>query len=485
MVEAAPGFGKSLFALAQARLTNARTHYLVTTKSLQYQVRDEFDDVFSMVGRNMHNCVLPGFEEYTVDKAPCTADYDCPLKKLSCPYYLAKANAETASTLVTNYQWYWYNGEHSYPKMQTPDLLICDEADSIESSIMSFGSLQITSIDCFELGMSLPTANNIDEWSTSAKDKIDDKIRQLQEDRKTFWGGVSTVDNPASMAIAYEISKFQELLGRILSIKNGWQLNRALYVVDSSPGLFQIRPIVATLDAERLIHSRSPKKIFMSATLMGKEGFCKELAIPVDEAEYIEVDASFPAENRALILHNRAQVNNKTIDILLPDIVRWLDDLIDAYMGKKGIVHTTNYKIQQYILAHSAYKSDMIGHNRNNRQTAIKHFKHKKAMSIIVSPSLVRGEDFPGYHCEWQALIKAPYPNIADVQVKARMAIDPGWVERVTLRNLIQAYGRGTRKETDVCDTHVYDSNVDTLLLRAQKIVPNYLWEAISRKTKT
>jgi Rad3-related DNA helicase len=177
-------------------------------------------------------------------------------------------------------------------------------------------------------------------------------------------------------------------------------------------------------------------------------------------------------------------LNSRNIDNQLEQLTDWVDGLIDAYEGQKGIVHTANYRIAQHILRHSSNRDILIGHRPDNRMVAIRHFKSRKGSAVIVSPSLVRGEDFPGFHCRWQAIVKAPYPNIMDPQVKARMDMEPAWLDRVTMRSIIQAYGRGMRSEDDSCDTHGYDANIGKLFWRARSIVPGYVRSAIVQKGK-
>jgi len=313
----------------------------------------------------------------------------------------------------------------------------------------------------------------IAEYEQGAKEKF--KATR----HKPFDAQFVSPDDMFTLSIAEMLANAERLKDTIGKMENGWKNHATLYVIDSSPLQFTIRPIVATLNSHELIEQRAPKRVFMSATILDKQGFCDELGLSPTATDYIDIPSTFPVEHRPLYLHNRGFLNNKTLADSLPDIVEWIDDLIAAYGMKKGIIHTTSYRIAQYILQNSTYRDQMIGHKPHNRATAIKHFKHKAAQAVIVSPSLVRGEDFPGHHAEWQAIVKAPYPNIADPQVKARMELDNQWVTRVTLRNLIQAYGRGTRKEDDVCATHVYDANVTNLLHRASTSVPLYIKDAI------
>lgn len=484
LVSAPPGFGKSLFAAAVIELVGGKAQYLVTTKSLQAQINSEFSYIFSMSGRNNYMCVLPGHQKKTVDEAPCASGYACPLRLTQCPYYLTQKSAYDTRVLVTNYSWYFHNNQHSYPPLPMPNILICDEADTVESAIMNYATISITAEDAFELGLSLPNPATMTKWLMSATVKVQQEIKSIKEDfeakaGRKFNPTLIQPDDPYSLKIATRLTKARQLGKTIERMENGWQNHAELYVIDSSPYEFTIRPIVATLDSNDLIHSRAPKRIYMSATILDKDGFCKELGLNPAHTLYLEAESSFPKENRPLILHNRGKLNNKTIDASMPDIVEWIDSLIEHYGSKKGIVHTTNYAIAKYLLKNSSYRELMVSHQSHNRTVAIKHFKHQSASSVIVSPSLVRGEDFPGHHAEWQAIIKAPYPNIADPQIKARMALDDQWVTRVALRNLIQAYGRGNRKEDDVCDTHVYDSNVGALIKRAGKSVPHYVREAI------
>lgn len=485
LVNAPPGFGKSLYAATVAELSGGRTHYLVTTKSLQQQVSREFRHIFSMWGRNMHSCALDGHEHLTVDKAVCQLGYKCRIKATECGYYLAKSQAEAARVMVTNYQWYWYNNQYGEP-LPEPDILICDEADTIESGIMSFASIEIFPHEVQVLGLPKPQVETMTGWLERAAQVIEARKTDLiGRHIKLFNRTEVDPDNEDSIGLARGVKDYEDLADRIQRMRNGWRDYAHLYVVDFNNEVYAIRPIVAAIDAAKLIHQRAPKKVFMSGTILGKEGFCKDLAIDPSQAEYIDIDSTFPADSRPLILHNVAALKAANIADWMDPIVEWVDGLIDAYDGRKGIVHTTNYRIAQHILRYSHNSDILIGHRPDNRMVAIKHFKHRAGSAVIVSPSLVRGEDFPGFHCEWQAIVKAPFPNMGDPQVRRRMEMDRSWMDRVALRNVIQAYGRGMRSTDDHCDTHAFDANIGNLFDRNKGLVPDYVWDAVATKERT
>ena len=92
LVDAPPGFGKSITLYTVLKMLGGDSYYATPLKSLQDQLdEDEFigDRIQQIKGRNNYPCILPEAEKgTTVDVAKCQrdSDFDCEIKD-SCHYY--------------------------------------------------------------------------------------------------------------------------------------------------------------------------------------------------------------------------------------------------------------------------------------------------------------------------------------------------------------------------------------------------------------
>jgi Rad3-related DNA helicase len=114
-----------------------------------------------------------------------------------------------------------------------------------------------------------------------------------------------------------------------------------------------------------------------------------------------------------------------------------------------------------------------------NREDIIREFIRSDLPLILVTPSAHEGMDFRDDICRWQVICKIPYPDLNDKQVKRRMEIDRRWYLWKTILRLVQTYGRGTRSDSDWCDTFLFDSSFGSLWKQCKNIMPVWFREAI------
>ena len=133
------GSGKTLFAAAAAALTGGKATYLVATKALQAQVLRDFEvsGMRDIRGRANHEC---------------TNDKNCddgvrqgvqPRSNRCVPVYARCHRREQSSLPETNYAYWLYSQGVRNNVFEDTQLLICDEAQNIESQSSGFASVKL------------------------------------------------------------------------------------------------------------------------------------------------------------------------------------------------------------------------------------------------------------------------------------------------------------------------------------------------------
>lgn len=92
------------------------------------------------------------------------------------------------------------------------------------------------------------------------------------------------------------------------------------------------------------------KFLHMSATVLSKEQYCKNLGLNPNDTEYFAFDSVFPVQNRLIhytpigsLAWNK---KSKTIPKLIPQV----KSILNIHKNEKGIIHTVNYELAEIII---------------------------------------------------------------------------------------------------------------------------------------
>ena len=83
----------------------------------------------------------------------------------------------------------------------------------------------------------------------------------------------------------------------------------------------------------------------------------------------------------------------------------------------------------------------MIALPTENRTKIFDAFRTAAPPALLMSPSAHVGEDFRGDQARYQIIARLPYPPMGDPWVKAKMAADPDWPDRLPFRAYPQLPG--------------------------------------------
>jgi ATP-dependent DNA helicase DinG len=534
-LEAPAGFGKSPVAIALARYLGS-SHICTATKDLQAQYSRDFPFIRQVKGKSNFICIIKdemGLDE-TCNYGPCLKDdgYDCiyktklgdykvqgegtkyetveldhfaqkkyidKLKSQSriiqldwkpCHYYHQKWIALKSSHTIYNYKYFLSDLFYSN-SMQKRQLLVLDEAHTVESEVADFKSFTVFNegLTGFLPKLSIPYESeyDIETWIAFGT--------ELREKLLIFIDKASTI-----LEKNIEQYPFTEknLIDAITKEKNlttvieDMRTNKDNWIVTSveKTANNQLRKVLVTpIDVSSYfkdILDKGSISLFMSATILSKDYLCKIGGIKSDQVKFIRVqESNFPLKNRPIYLMNVAWLNAKTMNQSLPAIANAVNNIMTTHKNEKGIIHTTSYSqlrfIKENISKENAIRLIETGSKFDRNEMLEKHYKSSKP-TVLISPSLYLGVDLKDNLSRFQIIVKVPYADLTDRKISVMKQRDPNWYTWNTILKLVQAYGRSIRSKEDFANTYILDSSITFLLKQAKEMSPKWFSDAIIQR---
>ena len=496
ILEAGTGTGKSAIATTLARIYEP-AYILTMTKQLQRQYAEEFG--YPMVkGRGNFSCKDTGLVDTcdigTCQTVPNSQNFACkfgitksqyeegpfafedaygtPIHFRSadqCNYWRQKARAVESSITLMNYDYALL--ELAYVKhFGKRNLMILDEAHNIEDKLMRRMELNI-----YNRSLRNDIKKNIPQNMMGYDDPKDwtPFIQSIYESYKDM--GLKEL--PKNKA-----DRINRTKGRLSELMNNLEAHPENWVVDTSPGSVSFKPLKVDVYANERLFQYADTCIFMSATILDHELFCRWLGIDPKEVYFLRIKSTFPVTSRPVHIKSVGPLSQRAIRRTAPKTIPILEKILEHHHREKGLIHTHNYKCQEYIIKHLQDKR-LMSHDSKNREHKLHEFEKSKDPLVLVSPSMSEGVDLPYEKCQFQVIYKVPFPYLGDRQIKKRNDMDPKWYAYKTVMTLIQAYGRGMRAEDDYCETYVLDGNIKMLFRNKlyKSLVPEFFNEAIER----
>ena len=498
VIEAAPGTGKSAIAKTLANYY-ASSYILTATKQLQDQYKTEFNDICIMKGSSNYKCSQDNY--VYCNMAICNTNhdikFDC-IKNSLCPYYNAKARAEMSKNLVTSYSYFFTFMKDTDIKgsFAKRDLLVIDECHLLEQQLTSWASINLTFKeldnkynfmpivqDDFSMFISLSAKHLESGYTSSNQQYIQDificankRIEQLSSELK-----LHDVNSDEYKSTIKTISSLKNLSRKMnVFIKS---VNKNQFIIEpigEGAGL-TIQPLkVETLFTEYMNPWATKKVIFMSATILNVKLFCEELGISREDVDIIRVGSAFDPKKSPIYYVPAGKMNYKSLSSTMPNIIKYVDKIIDKHYMDKGIIHTGNYQIATDIKSNSKYADRLLlrsGYETN--EDLIKRHCNSPEPTILLSPSLSTGTDLRDDLSRFQVVVKMPFASLADKRVKIKSDLNPEWYACEMLRTLIQSCGRSTRSEDDYSSTYILDSSLYYWLRKYHNLIPSQFKDRI------
>jgi Rad3-related DNA helicase len=410
-------------------------------------------------------------EKTRVDHAPCVLGMACPLRDGGCTYYDRVKQAHASRLVVTNYA-YWMTANKYKGRGEAIgnfDLIVCDEAHDTPDIVSSFLSIRLNREKGYVASV-IPDGDlrgmTIADWKLWAKQVMPEVTAEMEHVRRQ---GAGVYSASAGRKYARMVSLKTDLETIIRDVDKDW-------VIATSASEVVLSPVWPAPYVERGLFMGTPNVILTSATVNMKT--VDMLGVDRGNILMLEFPHSFPIENRRLIHVPTIRLNYKCTDAQLKVWVARIDQIIGQRLDRKGVVHTVSYKRRDMVLSNSKYERMMITHRRMNTESQVKKFKSSAPPSVLVSPSMATGWDFPYSEAEYQIIGKVAYPDSRDKIVEARQRVDKEYTSYIAMQQLVQACGRGVRAADDRCESFIIDDNITWFIQKYKKFAPRWFWDS-------
>lgn len=467
--DAPTGSGKSDIGASFA-FASGSAHILTIQKLLQTQYKESFPDMFVMKGRNAYDCVLSDSGE-SCAKGPCRRKKvsDVP----SCPYITARNRATTAPVTVHNFDSFFYQTKYgrSYGGRR---LLIVDEAHNITNKFTEFISFTIDSRG----GVVVPEADSLEAYDGFIEATLSEYSEEYSK-LESLYDLDGLTQN--------ELNKMQDLNQLIqkmrIYLQDRTKDNPIEFVFDfkakgrNGPNV-TFRPVFIGRWAKQDLFSYGERVLLMSATILDKAMFCREVGLNPDEVYYVSVPSTFPVENRPILKKYAGKMSYSEIDNTLPKIEKLITDITAKFPNHKGIIQTHSDKIAAYLQENLKDTRFTFNRDYSSPQDMLDVHSSKEG-SFIVASGLREGLDLYGALSKVQIFCKIPYPSLGDKVVKRKMELLPDWYGWITAVMFIQALGRSVRSPNEKAVTFILDSGFGWFYKKNKRFIPDYIREAI------
>ena len=464
MLSAPTGLGKSLICAMIAKYSAPIINYVCSDKALQEQLLSDFPEAVVLKGRNNYQCNL--FPHLQADSCAGKCE-DYKENNIKCNYYDQKEKLLASDFRILNTHYLLYEINYA-GQLKNQQLIILDEADTLDLLFIGFVSLQVSDSQVKRYRLpKLPKLTVVESWIEWAGESV---VRL--KDHHDIKNAKNALDE--RFIKANKLIKKLELF--LLLVEDDWIYNRhATYS--------EFKPIWITKELiEKYLLNHSKRFILCSASLPPKEVICDTLQIPVADCDYIEVGSSFKPENRKVYYDPIMDMSFKNKDkyYIMMDAV---ENVMSKYPKVKGIIHCNSYALGKQIMGiEDSLNEDekrLITHNSKNKEEMLKLFMESDKPLIFVSPSCIRGLSLKDDLARFGICVKMPFLNTQDKAIASRLygsgQRGKKWYNSEAGQAVLQMAGRHVRSHTDYGDFWILDSCFN----RVKKTLPKWFTDHI------
>ena len=470
------GLGKSAINTTLARSVDGA--YITTPQtSLRKQMAE--DDVL----KDYYH-VLKAKDDYVCDKCERSATY-CSMDD-TCPgdvYERARAKARNADiSLMTVALLAMVDNEEFVER----DTLVVDEAHGIEGYTANLLAGFTASPNHLPEEVYGDIAVGLKKDTKTHHGEVYDLVGKLKGACQTFVGkhGESQDrlgDVQDCLNFISSAERFFEETNRGLT----WTVN--VFDTENSDGdmirSFSVKPVDVAPYLRENFWSRGETIVLSTATYPG-EKWLGRIGLDPNKTKVISADNPFPMDNRMIRISDTVCKMSRKRDMKnWTEIMETVDRIGDRHEGQKGVVHTVSYYRAERIENESDQwdnlKDNVIVANYDG---AFDDWQNSDK-DILLSPSMTEGVDLKGEMCEWQIMLKIPFPSLADSRVEYLINRKNrwDWYYQVAATDIVQAAGRAVRSEKDKAEFYILDECFNDVHSRAN--FPEWFTRAITPLT--
>lgn len=525
VIEGPTGSGKSAIGMTMADLVG-NSYYLTSTKILQDQLVNDFADVVELRGRNAYPCTLydrlgqkmvkkgilkqQQLDNILIKKPDCDTGFckskiggsgfkcgacfakDGPnragiLKELpdgfsysTCPYYEQVYKAINSRKVLMNFSSFIYQTASTTRFAEARDLIIIDECHNVESQLMDYVTLTINDSYLADFGIFIPkleTANDYAQFFQKCNlgTVLEQIISDANDEEKTKYA------NDMSRTLA----SYNRFISDMSEDSSNWIVEYSeIPQTDSRRVVF--KPIFVSSMTEDIIFRYGIKILLMSATVLNVDMMASSLGINKSELAAYRMKNRFPVKNRPIYLDTVAKFTGGKDGMVEwgPKLVTKVNELANKYRGKRGIIHTHNFAIQELLKNKCAnsVKSRFLHQQDFQTKQDMLAAHSQSTDTILVAPAMHEGIDLYGDLSRFQIICKVPYPNhFENKQLARRIELDRKYLTYLVSLKTVQSYGRSIRSADDYADTYILDESIYKFLSDAERcqMIPQWFTEAI------
>ncbi|EMA38228.1 helicase C-terminal domain-containing protein [Halobiforma nitratireducens] len=502
LVRAPTGSGKSLLARAvagcarpagEADPSDATGAYYTTPQVSQLDdvaADDLLADLNVIRGKSNYTCILPDERNTPVNQAPCVRErgYDCSVKH-RCPYFSDRAIASNREIAAMTLAYFMQTaGSEVFRKR---DVVVVDEAHGLAEWAEMYATIQLGPRTVpFWDDLRVPAIDDDLERAVRYCENLSEKCTRRKDDL--------LAQESLTPAEVRERDRLQELIGELDWFVSDYRdpQSPTTWLVDQSDpsasddekkegGSLTIKPMNPEKYLQHTVWDRGNKFALLSATILNKAAFCRQVGLTPDNVALVDVGHTFPVENRPLYDVTQGKMTYEHRSETTPKIARTIVRIMQAHPDEKGLVHAHSYDIQERLadlLSDFGVADRIRTHDRDGRDADLEAWKATDDPDVFLSVKMEEALDLKGDLCRFQVLCKAPFLNTGDSRVAHRLEEGQwAWYYRAALRTVIQACGRVVRAPDDYGATYLADSSLVDLFDRARTDMPQWFEAQVDR----
>lgn len=494
LLEAPVGAGKSNIGITVShalgtRNANCRGDSIILTP--QRILQDQYEKSF-FGNKKIALASLYGKSNYQCQKKNTTCDIGSLLKPQCepCPHRNAKKQAQLAADTVLNYKL----GLTSFAYTQTfkpRKLMILDECHTLENHLVDFDAVRISEARSKKYNLPFERQDNMSDAIEWLKDKYMLKLGQLVDQLETECEDY--LEMPPGSLTRTEVMKIRELV----AVQEHWDEVSLMcartrehidvhFVLVHDFTQFMFKRLTGSHSFHKYVKPMADRFLFMSSTILNKEGFCRDLGIPEDESSFLSLGSEFDVENRKVFympqMKMNAQWNKDENAANRKTMLEAINTLIEMHDTDSGIIHTGNFAIAKWLVDNmSAPRHKLYHHNPgsgDDRNAVIEGFQADPNPSILISPSCTEGLDLKDDLARFAIFAKVPFGFLGDQWIKKRMTMSKEWYQRRALIDIIQGGGRVVRSADDEGTVYILDQSWGFLYNTTYDRIPKWWLDA-------
>ena len=193
--------------------------------------------------------------------------------------------------------------------------------------------------------------------------------------------------------------------------------------------------------------------------------------LKIREYKVVELPSSINSERRPVYIRPLAKVGRKLDEEGWEKFFQGVDKTIqECFHYGQGIIHSVSYDLAERTLGQSQFAAFMTKDIASFRAGDF---------PILISPTVGRGVDFADEQARWQVILKVPFGDLSDPDVKREASENRKVYELRAYQSVMQMVGRVTRHMEDWGVTVIVDANFNWLHSRHKEEAPHWFREAV------